>query len=49
MRLKNISLQVVGVMQGQGYILGNNEDMNTFIPVTTMANKITGNTSPYGT
>lgn len=48
-RLKDISLQVVGVMQPKGSTLGNNEDMNAFIPVTTMANKITGNTSPYGT
>jgi putative ABC transport system permease protein len=36
-------------MQPKGSTLGNNEDMNAFIPVTTMANKITGNTSPYGT
>ncbi|MFY7804195.1 MAG: ABC transporter permease [Limnoraphis robusta] len=47
-RLKNISLQVVGVMQPKGSTLGNNQDMNAFIPVTTMANRIVGKTSPYG-
>ncbi|ERT06732.1 ftsX-like permease family protein [Lyngbya aestuarii BL J] len=47
-RLKDITLQVVGVMRPKGSTLGNNQDMNAFIPVTTMANRIVGKTSPYG-
>lgn len=47
-RLKNITLQVVGVMQPKGSTLGNNQDMNAFIPITTVANRIVGQTSPYG-
>ncbi|WP_040484704.1 ABC transporter permease [Lyngbya aestuarii] len=48
-RLKDISLQVVGVMQPKGSTFGTNQDMNAFIPITTMANRIVGETSPYGT
>lgn len=48
-RLRNSSLQVVGVMQPKGSSFGSNEDMNAFIPLTTMANRIVGNRSPYGT
>ncbi len=48
-RLRNISLQVVGVMQPKGSSFGSNEDMNAFVPLTTMANRIIGNKSPYGT
>lgn len=47
-RLKDITLQVIGVMQPKGSSLGNNEDMNAFIPITTVANRITGRNSPYG-
>jgi putative ABC transport system permease protein len=48
-RLKDTSLQVVGIMQPKGSTFGSNEDMNAFVPVTTMANRIVGQTSPYGT
>ncbi|MGB3189026.1 MAG: ABC transporter permease, partial [Limnoraphis sp.] len=48
-RLKDTSLQVVGVMQAKGSTFGTNQDMNVFIPITTMANRIVGETSPYGT
>jgi len=48
-RIKNTSLQVIGVMAPKGNNLGNNEDMNTFVPITTMANRIVGRSSPYGT
>ncbi|CDM95807.1 MAG: ABC transporter permease [Limnospira sp. PMC 1291.21] len=47
-RLKDITLQVIGVMQPKGSSLGSNEDMNAFIPITTVANRITGRSSPYG-
>ncbi|KMW70556.1 MAG: ABC transporter permease [Limnoraphis robusta] len=48
-RLKDTSLQVVGIMQPKGSTFGSNEDMNAFVPITTMANRIVGQTSPYGT
>lgn len=47
-RLKNISLKVIGVMQPKGTSFGSNEDMNAFVPLTTMANRVVGRTSPYG-
>ncbi len=47
-RLKDISLQVIGVMKEKGSSFGSNEDLNAFIPITTMANRIVGRTSPYG-
>ncbi|MGB3511866.1 MAG: ABC transporter permease [Microcoleaceae cyanobacterium] len=48
-RVKNISLQVIGVMQPKGSSFGSNQDTNAFIPITTMANRIVGKSSPYGT
>lgn len=48
-RVKNISLQVIGVMQSKGSSFGSNQDTNAFIPITTMANRIVGKSSPYGT
>ena len=47
-RVKNTSLQVVGVMAPKGTNLGSNQDMSAFIPITTMANRIVGRSSPYG-
>ncbi|MBC6475191.1 MAG: ABC transporter permease [Hormoscilla sp. GM102CHS1] len=47
-RLKNVSLRVIGVMQPKGSTFGDNMDMNAYVPVTMMANRITGRTSPYG-
>ena len=47
-RVKNTSLQVIGVMQPKGTNFGSNQDMSAFIPVTTMANRIVGRSSPYG-
>jgi len=48
-RIKNIGFQVIGVMKSKGSSLGNNQDDAVYIPITTMSNRITGNTSPYGT
>ena len=47
-RIKNISFQVIGVMEAKGAFLGDNQDDTAFIPLTTMANRIVGRTSPYG-
>jgi putative ABC transport system permease protein len=49
LRIKGVSFQVVGVMQPRGTFLGSNQDDVIFIPLTTMANRIQGHTSPYGT
>ncbi len=48
-RIKNISFEVIGVMEAKGAFLNNNQDKNLYIPLTTMANQIVGNSSPYGT
>ncbi len=47
-RIKNASFQVIGVMEPKGAFLGDNQDDTAFIPLTTMANRIVGRTSPYG-
>lgn len=48
LRIKNISFQVVGVMKTKGSALGDNPDETAYVPITTLANRIVGNTSPYG-
>lgn len=47
-RIKGISFEVVGVMQQKGSVLGTSMDDTVFIPITTMVNRISGRTSPYG-
>jgi putative ABC transport system permease protein len=47
-RIKNVSFQVIGVMEPKGSFLGDNQDETVFIPLTTMANRLVGRTSPYG-
>jgi len=47
-RIKNVSFQVVGVMEPKGSVLGTNYDEYAFAPATTVANRIVGKTSPYG-
>ena len=48
-RIKNVSFEVIGVMEAKGAFLGSNQDDTVFMPLTTMSSRITGNTSPYGT
>jgi putative ABC transport system permease protein len=48
-RIKNLSFQVVGVLEAKGAFLGNNQDDMAVIPLSTMAGRIIGRTSPYGT
>ena len=48
-RIKNITFSVVGVMDKKGSFLGNNQDDVIFIPISTMASRIIGRTSPFGT
>jgi putative ABC transport system permease protein len=47
-RIKDASFQVIGVMKPKGSSFGMNMDETVFLPVTTMANRIVGRTSPYG-
>ena len=48
LRIKNISFEVIGVMESKGSLLGTNQDETVFVPLTTMANQLVGRTSPYG-
>ncbi|NEP14939.1 MAG: FtsX-like permease family protein [Symploca sp. SIO2C1] len=48
LRIKNGSFQIVGVMKAKGTALGTNQDDVAYVPITTMANRLVGNTSPYG-
>jgi putative ABC transport system permease protein len=48
LRIKNVTFQVIGVMESKGSNLGVDYDDAVLIPVTTQANRIAGRTSPYG-
>lgn len=47
-QIENISFQVIGVMAAKGSFAGENEDDSVYVPITTMANQISGKRSPYG-
>ncbi len=47
-RIKDQSFQVVGVMAPKGAVFGNNQDENTYIPITTMVNRISGRDPNFG-
>jgi putative ABC transport system permease protein len=49
LRIKGVSFEVVGIMEEKGAFLGTNQDDTIFMPLTTMASRIVGRTSPYGT
>ena len=49
MRVKNINLEIIGVLESKGAFLGNNQDRTVYVPLTTMASQIVGDDSPYGT
>lgn len=48
LRIKNVTFGVVGVMQPKGSNLGVDYDDAALVPLSTMANRIVGQTSPYG-
>jgi putative ABC transport system permease protein len=48
LRIKNVSFQVIGLLEAKGSNLGVDYDDAALIPITTMANRIAGRTSPYG-
>ncbi len=47
-RIRNVSFEVIGVMEEKGSFLGNNQDNVVYIPLTTMAHQIVGSRSAYG-
>ncbi|QNI82419.1 putative ABC efflux system [Synechococcus sp. RS9907] len=47
-RIGNQNFEVVGVMAPKGAVFGSNQDENTYIPITTMVNRITGRDPIYG-
>jgi putative ABC transport system permease protein len=47
-RIKNVTFQVIGVLQAKGSFLGSNQDDAVYIPISTLANRLTGRTSIYG-
>ncbi|MEL6580588.1 MAG: ABC transporter permease [Cyanobacteria bacterium J06621_12] len=48
-RVKDINLEIIGVLEAKGAFLGNNQDRTVYLPLTTMGSQIVGDTSPYGT
>ncbi len=47
-RIKNVSFQVIGVLGSKGSNLGVDYDNSVLLPLRTMANRLVGQTSPYG-
>lgn len=47
-RIKGITFEVVGVLEKKGSNLGLDYDDAVMIPITTLASRIVGRTSPYG-
>ena len=47
-RIGNQAFKVIGVMAPKGAVFGSNQDENTYIPITTMVNRITGRDPIYG-
>jgi putative ABC transport system permease protein len=41
-RIRNLSFRVIGVMAPKGTVLGRNQDEAVFVPITTMANQLSG-------
>ena len=48
-RVKNVNLEIIGVLEAKGAFLGSNQDRTVYVPLTTMASQIVGDTSLYGT
>lgn len=46
-RIRNLSFEVIGVMQEKGASLGQNQDEVIFIPISVMASQITGQNTNY--
>ncbi|MFK8186487.1 MAG: ABC transporter permease [Phormidesmis sp.] len=47
-RIKGISFEIVGILEKKGSSLGLDYDDAVMVPITTLASRIVGRTSPYG-
>jgi putative ABC transport system permease protein len=47
-RIKDLSFEIVGLMEEKGSSFGSNQDDAIFIPITTMSKRVIGRTSPFG-
>ena len=47
-RIKNVSMKVIGVLAPKGTSFGTNFDNSAAVPIATMANRVIGRKSPYG-
>ncbi|ACK69380.1 protein of unknown function DUF214 [Gloeothece citriformis PCC 7424] len=47
-KIRNISFEVIGVLEEKGSSFGQNQDEVIVIPLPTMVNQLIGKTSPYG-
>jgi putative ABC transport system permease protein len=47
-RIRDLSFEVIGVIEEKGAFFGSNQDEVVVVPLTTMAYQLAGNTSPYG-
>jgi putative ABC transport system permease protein len=43
-----VSFQVIAIMRAKGAFLGDNPDSTAYVPITTMADQLTGRRSPQG-
>jgi putative ABC transport system permease protein len=48
LRIKNLSFEVIGILEAKGSFFGNNQDEMLIIPLSTMNSQLVGKTSPYG-
>jgi len=48
LRIKNSSFQVIGVLEAKGTSIGLDYDSAALVPITTSANRLVGQNSPYG-
>ncbi len=47
-QVDNLTFQVIGIMQPKGAFMGVNYDDTAYVPITTMAARLTGKRSPHG-
>ncbi|GFE67443.1 ABC transporter permease [Chroococcus sp. FPU101] len=48
-QIRNLRLEVIGIMEPKGTFLGTNQDETAYLPITTLKLKLRGQNSPYGT
>lgn len=48
LRIKNLSFEVIGILEAKGSFFGNNQDEMLIIPLSTINSQLVGKTGPYG-